>query len=273
LIDAGACFRMSVLNAVHVLANERAAHPTLDLDRLAFALQETRASVASFNFETACELVNQHPGLLAVACADRESSLRALVSAMVTAVSPGWRFLVPRGRKVVLDHADDDLRQVFNCAGLLGLPPGATIVEWWDRLAAETRSGLDTIKVGRGRAAEQWTLETERQRLLAAGRADLHPTWVGFEDNTAGYDVRSYTIHAQGAALRAIEVKSYSGSQLRFLMSRSEWDTAAKLRDSYVVHLWSTDSRELVQIEFSELEPHIPSDRGNGKWTEVLLLR
>lgn len=94
-----------------------------------------------------------------------------------------------------------------------------------------------------GRAGEAFVVETERLRLLAAGRDDLADKvrWVSDVDGDgAGYDVRSYERDGEE---RLIEVKTTNGAaRTPFYITRNEHEVSEARADVwrlYRVHLFA----------------------------------
>ncbi|BDV36590.1 protein NO VEIN domain-containing protein [Methylocystis iwaonis] len=50
---------------------------------------------------------------------------------------------------------------------------------------------------------------------------NMPPVWMAVEDNTAGYDIQSFDMGAEGPVVRLIEVKSTIASPLSFFLSRN----------------------------------------------------
>ena len=112
------------------------------------------------------------------------------------------------------------------------LPPaliGATRVDeetLWRKLAAQRE---------RGRIAEEFVVERERDRLAMAGRADLAELVfrVSTIDVSAGYDIESYE---KDGSPRCIEVKSSTGVRVQFEWSIGERRKASELRGRYWIY-------------------------------------
>lgn len=87
----------------------------------------------------------------------------------------------------------------------------------------------------RARAAEEFVVEYERRRLSELGRDDLAALVerVSEHNSAAGFDIRSFD--AMGA-MRYIEVKSSTGSAVRFFWSSRERRVAQKYGNSYWIY-------------------------------------
>ncbi len=68
-----------------------------------------------------------------------------------------------------------------------------------------------------------------------------------------------------------IEVKSTTVSPLRFILTRNEWNKAAQAGEAYIFHVWdmSKEPPILHVRTVADVAPHIPSDNGRGKWSNV----
>lgn len=98
-----------------------------------------------------------------------------------------------------------------------------------------------------GRAGEEFVLGVERQRLAAAGRADLahRIRWVADEDGDgSGFDILSFEPTGREAL---IEVKTTNGgSRTPFFLTRAEREVSEERPDTwhlYRVHLFSHSPR------------------------------
>ena len=99
------------------------------------------------------------------------------------------------------------------------------------------------------------------------------PEWVGLDNNFAGYDVLSYELGEFGLVNKMIEVKSTIASPLRFYLSKNEWVTAEKARDSYFFHVWDMSKMPpaLYVRTVADIEPHIPTNNEEGEWSSALI--
>lgn len=270
MIDRHRCFRMSAVNALDRLQSFAQGRPGIDLDRLAAALRAGSVAYASFDYQQAVDLLRECPGITATIGGPRVERLRELLSSLVLQVAPSWRWLVPLGRGFLAEHLSAEARQVFEAAGLYGPAGDSAIREWWDRLAHTIRGASDDSRVAAGRRGEELTVTYERAALNAAGRPDLLVEAVGFEDNTLGYDVRSFVIGKGDCRPKYIEVKAGADSPLRFFLTRNEWRAAERHTSDYWLHAWHLPTRTLTEISFMELSTHVPADRGRGEWEVVV---
>ena len=108
----------------------------------------------------------------------------------------------------------------------------------------------------------------EVKRLVQLGM-NMSPVWMSIEDNTAGYDIQSFDLGAEGPVTRLIEVKSTIASPLRFWLSRNEWEIAKKFGAAYFFHVWDMQGPQLHERTVVDIQPHIPSDNERGRWANV----
>lgn len=264
------CFRMSVLNALDGLLVAIRLHPGTGLDRVAETLCVGNASEAGFDYKLAIAILAEVPELTSVMAESRELRLRSFLMHLLIKLRPPWCRLAPRGRTYLHAYLDEDARAVFRNAGLYGDADAATR-EWWDQLAALVRSISDERLLQLGRRGEALTLQYECDRLLKLGRADLKPEWVGFEDNSLGYDVRSYAVIDSTVLPRYIEVKAATTEDLRFYLTRNEWGAAKRFNRDFLLHLWDVSEEKLYEITAEELSAHLPQDAGRGNWEMTVI--
>jgi hypothetical protein len=122
--------------------------------------------------------------------------------------------------------------------------------------------------VDSGRQAERWSFELEVSRCAALPGAPA-VEWVALDDNSAGYDILSGHLSDGRWARKLIEVKSCRGRPLRLVMTRNEWNTACRLPQAYVVHLWDVTNRRLHELSWDDLKGSMPADQGHGRWDSV----
>jgi Protein NO VEIN, C-terminal len=272
LIESESCFRMSVLNGLDRLLTAINEYPGVELPRLSAALHAGSGCEAGFDYDTAVSILDAMPDIRRVSTEAREPRLQSLLCHLLTRLRPSWRRLVPRGRTYLLDYLDEDARSAFEIAGLYG-EPNATVRRWWDHVSALIRGSGEEERIETGRRVEELTLRYERGRLSALGRSDLVPVWVGFEDNSLGYDVRSYTINEDGRVLpRYIEVKATAADPARFYLTRNEWRVALRHPDDYLVYVWQLTNGQLAEISVRQLSLHVPEDRGDGRWDVSIIV-
>lgn len=271
MIDRERCFRMSAVNALDRLQTYALAHPSLGLERCAAVLRAGLASASTFDYEQAIAIMRHCPAIVRIDDGPRVTRLRAIVSALVLHVGPSWKWLLPLGRRYLSGHLNPDAKQVFDVAGLYGSSDDPLVRAWWDAVAHSIRGESGESRMDLGRCGEDLTVEREKGILAGAGRGDLRIEPFGFEDNTLGYDVRSFTVAGGKVRPKYIEVKATERHPLRFYLSRNEWQAAERYGDDYFVHLWHLPSKELIEISFGQLSIHVPIDRGRGEWERAII--
>ena len=171
--------------------------------------------------------------------------------------------LVPGSVTLPLDelqclHALQSVRAVRYSSGVLVMDASAyqSIREVLGISAALTEEELAAIlELQRIRAveAENYVRELEVDRLTEGGRMDLSGLIerVATRDVSAGYDIRSFELDGSD---RYIEVKSSTGTDIRFFLSSNEWRFLSEHdTDSWIyfvprVHELPFPSRPVVAI-------------------------
>ncbi|MCZ7912296.1 DUF3883 domain-containing protein [Agrobacterium leguminum] len=197
---------------------------------------------------------------------------RVCIKAVVVKHQPLWSKAMRQGRKRFVQTLSPNDQDVFAAAGLMIDPPPTDVVNWWDDVAGHARLLQDIQKMEQARVAEKLTIDSEVQKLSDLG-IDREPLWIGLDDNFAGYDVLSYDLIGEEIVSRMIEVKSTIASPLRFILTRNEWDQAAKIGDAYIFHVWDMgQAPPILHVRtVSQVAPHIPNDQQNGKWSSVAI--
>jgi hypothetical protein len=193
---------------------------------------------------------------------------RTLLRRSIQTQPPVWLSAAVGGRTHVIELLTPNEVQLFSAAGLLQSPPDVACLEWWDDLARLYRASADERIMEQARTAERLSLEHEVTRLRSLG-IERNPEWVAIDDNSRGYDILSWDVYEGEIASRFVEVKSSARAPMRFYVSRNEWLTAKDLGRGYVIHLWDAKTWSLTEIANDQLAPHIPGDRGLGKWQDA----
>lgn len=267
--DAFDVLRMSILNALLAIQTYRAAHPAETPATAARVLASGPAALAGFAYATALRVAEGDPTIVAPGDGPRPARLRALVEHLIIRWRPSWAGLIPKGRGFLATYLAPATRQCLEAAGLYDTEPDDQVLACWDRLGAVFRADGDAGRTAVGRQGERLTLQHETARLAAAGRADLVPTWVALDDNSLGYDVRSYEVTPEGVVSRYIEVKATEAMPPRFFLSRAEWDVAEQLARGYVLHVWHLPSGRVTELAVDAVQAHMPADQGSGRWHRV----
>jgi hypothetical protein len=146
--------------------------------------------------------------------------------------------------------------------------PSHDAVEWFDKLVSKAYLKIDTERLAIGRTAERLSYELEKAALtLDAGAPDVR--WVALNDNTAGYDIKSAVRRDGYYVPKLIEVKASQQEPARIFISRHEWETAKRMGEFYVFHVWHLPMGRVREVTASEMALNIPEDRGAGRWQTV----
>jgi hypothetical protein len=179
--------------------------------------------------------------------------------------------LAGNGREAVISNLNSDELQVFRNARLLEKLPPQEVVEWWDYLKIFSKKNLNEILLKQGRLAEYWTIAEERKKIAAF--TDLLPEMISLDGDRYGYDILSYRLNNLGSVIPVqIEVKSYADkSYPHIYLTKNEWDKGVKAKASYFYYVWCIETEKYVIVTIEDLIPHVPENRGLGKWQTVLL--
>lgn len=115
-----------------------------------------------------------------------------------------------------------------------------------------------------GREGERLSLAYEKDRT------GIQPIWQSIESNLSGFDILSCLSDADSAPLQ-IEVKASENSwnYAEFHLTANEWESATLARN-YRFHLWALGKNpKLAIVPVDQMEKHIPSNAGRGKWETV----
>lgn len=255
---------MSVLGGARVLARHTAQF-SCDLDAAIRQLARAPVYLGTYDFEAAAALLTD-VGVSPFLHEQEPEALRAVITSMVVASSPGWSRAAPLGRRRAVSLLSVDEYQCLERAGLIAEPPGPDVVRWWDELASLVRKSQEVDRMEIARAAEMLTFRRECERLAPL---QLTPKWISVDDNTAGYDVLSYCEAEGRLSPVRIEVKATALPIPAFFLTRNEWNVCSADPEHYLVHVWNVRTTELTIIKSADIMQHIPADNGNGRWTEV----
>jgi hypothetical protein len=183
---------------------------------------------------------------------------------------PPWLSALPRGRRALRTALTADAGECFRRAGAFDDQPAVEVVTFLDRLANLARAHANLPLVESGRHAERLSFEHEVVRCAEMPCAPA-VEWIALEDNSAGYDILSSRMVDGRPTPRLVEVKSCRGRPMRLIMTRSEWDTACRHQEAYVVHFWDLSAKRLHELSWGDLQPHIPIDQGDARWDSATL--
>ena len=150
---------------------------------------------------------------------------------------------------------ESDPGEVFRCRrasafdlapqliGVLRLWPDVTLDEYLQVPVALERELLtswvlhpiprvpgEAIRNEIGDRAESYSFRWEQEQ--AVHPSDVH--WPALDDDSLGYDVRNTGSDPE----RFIEVKGSQGDEVRFFLSKNQWEVGHRLGDAYEIHFW-----------------------------------
>jgi hypothetical protein len=260
-------FSLSSFEGVRLIRIYAAKQPGRPVPELLSIIEKIEPDGASLDLEASAylnELVDPECVL------NGDAFYQACISAVVTKHQPIWSKAMRQGRMRFLDTLEVNDRDIFAAAGLQKDPPPPHVVAWWDSISSFARLVVDLQKMVQARAAEQFTMDHEIQRLSDLG-IEKTPIWKGLDDNFAGYDVLSYDLGEFGLINRMIEVKSSTTKPLRFFLTRHEWEQALKAGSAYIFHVWDMAKNPPVLYvrTAGQVASHIPTDNEKGKWSSA----
>ena len=203
-------------------------------------------------------------GLEILAKSTYEERMQEQLRDFVLAHRPTWCRALYTGRHEFCRYAPTNVVECFKIANLLVPDPDSAIVQWWDELSSIFRNINDTELLETGRCGERLTVEYEKKRT------GTKPTWQSIESNFSGYDVLSVVSSDNRTPLQ-IEVKSTSQqiSTAKIIITKNEW-LHAETALAFKFYLWSlTNCKMLAILDIDEIAPHIPENKGIGKWSLV----
>ncbi|WP_409998548.1 DUF3883 domain-containing protein [Bradyrhizobium sp. SZCCHNR1002] len=261
IVDASRVCSMSAFEALRTIRRYRLSFPALNCDQLLSLISRVEIGALDYEAASSLDLTTRE-----VDAANAPQFFRACLEGVI-ALNEVWLRTASLGRQKFVQKLDRDQASCFRCAGLLDEPPSPETVAWWDALQSHGRQLTDERLLLQGREAEQRSLRYEQTRLAEMAIA-LQPVWMAVEDNTAGYDILSYDRGVSAPVSRLIEVKS-SKSGDGFHLTKNEWKTALKFKDSYVFHIWDLRHDVLYELKATAIAPFIPLDTDQGEWTDA----
>ena len=263
-------FRMSVITAVLKIEDGMLNHSCSASQFCSLAQGPLGRS--GLNYSLGLELLLKFgPNGISDVSADPAARLRRIIETLIFFDPPPWRIAAPYGLNRMLRSMPDDHKQTLASVGLLS--ETASVAAFWDRVASEERRALDDALLKLGREGEKLTLGYEEVRLADAGREDLKPEWISINDNTAGYDVRSWRVEFDSVRPLLIEVKASSTRYAVVHLTRNEWSKAMQNKDAWRMHIWHIDSARprLVEWQYSQVADHVPLEQGRGRWEKLAI--
>lgn len=255
---------MSAFEGVRAIRIQLESTQEKNIETTIAVIKSTEADANTFDFEAAKVLLgivdNSVPPY-------GRNFYQHCIHCVVLTQQPIWAKLMTLGRKRFVKKLDRDEQNIFREAGLLVEPPNDFVIDWWDSITGLIRLESDKLKLNQARQAEKLTLMYEAERL-SKKNISVKPIWTAIEDNTAGYDILSYSKNEYGLINKLIEVKSTIASPLRFYLTRNEWNHAIKFGENYFFHIWDMQKNppNLFIKTIDEIKPHIPVDSEKGVW-------
>ena len=259
-------FRVSVIEGIFLLRDYIDRYPSVPRDQ-ALSVLRRQASSSSLGWTDVGIVVEDCPELLQLELRDDHLNVRAILLIFLQKYQPLWMRAIPRGRRHVSSAAPGNAVQCLNRAKLMRSHDD-DVIEWWDEAAQIVRELRNELLIETGRTGEKMSVVHELLRLNSdPASVTLIPELVSLDDNTLGYDIRSF-VHTNDHDRLFIEVKAaHRGSD--FYMTRNEWNVCQRHRSRYVVHFWIIPQKKLNYITPDDLVSHIPADRGQGEWDRV----
>ncbi len=192
-----------------------------------------------------------------------ELMLRNQLRDIIEVYQPSWAMKIRNGRSEVKRFLPEPTEQIFKEAGLFA-DWTEEIIAWWDIIAQQVRMQKASELLLIGRSAERLSYNYEQKRT------GVKPHWQSIESNFSGFDILSVFATKDSRKVQ-IEVKgsALGLKEASFFVTRNEWNTA-KNTEFYRFHLWVLKGQErLIELDSSEVQPHIPNDCGNGNWEQV----
>lgn len=205
--------------------------------------------------------------------------LRLFTSVLVLRYPPAWVACWQGDPETLAQALPDSAREVLRDAGLLEQPAEGDLQQaaWWSALRhvplPEETAG---IRKAVGDTAEELSLIFEKARLANEGFPDLasRVRWVARESPAYGFDILSFAGKSFAPlpvdVELAIEVKGVSiaaAASFRMFLTHHEWDTARRIGEQHIFHLWQGIRAGNVQAgaaagphvaRLRDLEVHLP---------------
>ena len=256
---------MSVFTALKRARTKRIEFPDFSFWDSANLCMQTSSDGTPHDYDRADELDKLLP--LDIVNLDDPKVIRRALDLIISKQSFSWVFLFPSGREAVRNALTRNEYQVFRNAELFQETPSIEIISWWDNISNNFRSkSIDNSF----REAEFRTLELEREFLREA-QCPHEPRWVALDDNSLGFDIRSYRYFENEWVPFPIEVKSTVGSKVRFYLTRNEADLAFRMKKLYALHFWTPTATKPLVFNAEEIALNIPIENGRGSWQTLLI--
>lgn len=263
-MDKDRILSMSAFEAALLIRRFREQNPDKGTSELIQLVRAIRSDFYTHDYEAGSALERIVPA--SIEAGSLEEFFTATVESIITQFKPMWVRLAPAGRSHVLQAIGVNGQQCLRAAGLLSTSERVTA--WWDTLANFNRGERDARLLAQGRKGERLSLAYEGDRLKREG-IPRQPVWVAIDDNTVGFDIKSFSVTNGHESNRLIEVKTTTAEPARMILSRNEWKIAEQFGDAFEFHIWELSKPTLTILSIDQVRPHIPVDHGRGKWQNV----
>ena len=227
-------------------------------------LLATTYSSGGYDFASAQQILRQVSpyGL------ERAAFFRSVFWEAMQRARPPALALAPRGRAAFVAALPPDAAECLRRCEVLDAQPNNEALRWFDRLASLARGDVDQRRMDAAREAERRSFELESVRLNSDPLAPL-VEWVALDDNSLGYDIRSFQRLGTDIVPKLVEVKACATNSLEFYLTRHECTVARRDPTRYWLHLWNLASGSLVEVPWRDIEPLVPLDTHRGQWTDA----
>jgi len=263
-VEVDDVFRMSVIEAL--LEIRKQSNQTNLTPTQLVSLLRTGGATQSLGWSDAEAAIQDCPDILAFPARESYLEIRTILEILIRFYRPLWMRNIPRGRR----HLTNAPRTAVQCLEQARLMKGHSddVLDWWDSISFFVREIRGETTRDTGRKGESMSLNHELKRLNTdPSSPTLIPEIVSLDDNTLGYDVRSFLERDIPERL-FIEVKA-SAQGHTFFLTRNEWNVCQKHRNRFLLHHWIIPQKKLNVYKPADLERHVPDDRGAGQWTGI----
>jgi hypothetical protein len=228
------------------------------------SLLATTYSSGGFDFASAQQILREVSpyGL------ERAAFFRNVFWEAMQRARPAVLALAPRGRAAFVAGLPSDAAECLRRCEVLDAQPDPEALRWFDRLASLARGEVEQRRMDAAREAERRSFELESARL-DSDRVGPRVVWVALDDNSLGYDIRSFERLGTETVPKLVEVKACATDSLEFYLTRNECLVARRDPRHYWLHLWNLSSSSLAEVPWLDIEPLVPVDTARGQWTEA----
>jgi len=180
--------------------------------------------------------------------------------------NPSWIFDVYEGIESTKSSllVPDNFKHIFKTFNLFDITNISTI-HWWDSIKDLRRNYEESRLTRIGRDGEFLIMDFERSQK---GIEPEH-TSILYGDK-AGYDIRSIKSKKNKSEL-FIEVKNSTQREIRFFISKNEYETCLKNKDNYAIYLIDScsNNKTLYIFDYHLITKHVSKNIGLGKFESV----